>query len=178
MTDKCIIALNGLPVGVSKYSWNIGVELFQEFDNQDIKDADISVSTILEKSGSYFGLDIVINGKLSLVCDRCLQDLQYPVEEKILLSCKFGQESSDTQSLQEGEREIFYIALSAEELDLRQIIYDYILLSLPIQRVHPEGQCDSKMLSYLNGGNLIQDNVVDNSPFSKLKGLLDNDNIN
>ena len=33
-----------------------------------------------------------------------------------------------------------------DEVDLAQYIYESIVLSLPYQRVHPEGECDPEML--------------------------------
>ena len=38
---------------------------------------------------------------------------------------------------------------SSSEIDLGQIIYDYVNLSLPIKKVHPEGECDPVMMEKL-----------------------------
>ena len=42
-----------------------------------------------------------------------------------------------------------YVQASEQELDMSQIIYDYVNLSLPIKKVHPEGECDPEMMEKL-----------------------------
>ena len=37
-----------------------------------------------------------------------------------------------------------------DELDLGQDVYDFVCISLPIQRVHPEGECNQETTKYLS----------------------------
>ena len=43
--------------------------------------------------------------------------------------------------------EVLWLSPSEEKLDLTQYIYESIVLSLPYQRVHPEGQCNPEMMA-------------------------------
>ena len=40
---------------------------------------------------------------------------------------------------------------SEGELDLKQYIYDYVCINLPLQRVHREGECNAEVMRILNG---------------------------
>ena len=46
----------------------------------------------------------------------------------------------------EYDGEVLWLLPGTDEVDLAQYIYESIVLSLPYQRVHPEGECDPAML--------------------------------
>ena len=55
-----------------------------------------------------------------------------------------------------------------------QIMYDYVCLSIPMQRVHPEGQCNPLVMKYLNiGAKPMEEGKTDVSPFSSLRDFLE-----
>ena len=172
MNDNFIIPLNGLASGESRFSWHADKEFFEAFENAEILDADLDASVIVEKSGRYLGVDCEIDGTVTVACDRCLEDLEMPVTADVLLSVKYGDEES-SEDHQEGEREIVFVPEGEAELDLSQIIYDYVCLSLPMQRHHDEGDCNPDALKFLAGGNPVASEEVDaNNPFAALKGLI------
>ena len=171
MGDNFIIPLNGLAAGENRFSWHAGKEFFEAFENTEILDADLDVSVSVEKSGRYVGVDCAVDGTVTVACDRCLEDLQIPVETDILLSVKFGDEAS-AEDHQEGEREILFVPEGDAEMNLAQIIYDYVCLALPIQRHHAEGQCDPEVVKYLNGGEPVEKTDDANNPFAALKELM------
>lgn len=177
MTDSLLIALNGLQAGRNDFFWQIGGEFFKGFGNSDIVGADLKVEASVEKSGTYLGLDCRISGILTVPCDRCLDDLDYPIDELVKLSIKFGEEPV-VEEVEFGgdEREILYLPADGSDLDISQVVYDYACLALPIKRVHEEGKCNPAVLRYLtgedNGSN--EDSVKEeNNPFAVLKGLMD-----
>ncbi|MCR5243497.1 MAG: DUF177 domain-containing protein, partial [Bacteroidales bacterium] len=86
MDEKMIIPLNGLPAGKTRFSWQTGKEFFASFDNSDILDADLSVEAIVEKSGTYLGVDLRLGGSVTVQCDRCLEDLEIEVDELVPLT--------------------------------------------------------------------------------------------
>lgn len=63
-----------------------------------------------------------------------------PVEFDGTLVVKFSDEVSDYDG------EVMWLSPSAGSVDLTQYVYESILLSLPYQRVHPDGECDPEML--------------------------------
>ena len=179
MTEDFIIPLNGLKPGKKSSSWHVGTDLFRDFGNTDILDADLTVEVSVEKSGSYIGIDCDMEGTLTVPCDRCLEDLTLPVSSEIRLSVKFGPEPvSDDEVVVTDEREVIYLPEDSAELDMSQVIYDYACLALPMQRVHGEGACNPDAVKYLTGTGVEVKNeeaqASDSNPFAVLKGLMDN----
>jgi uncharacterized metal-binding protein YceD (DUF177 family) len=104
-------------------------------------------------------------------CDRCLEDLEIPVDLDVLLSVKFG-ESESADENQDGEREVIFLPVDNTELDMEQIVYDYVCLSLPLQRVHEDGECNPDAMKYLEGPEVVEvSDDADKNPFAALKGL-------
>ena len=174
MKEDFVIPLNGLPTGKSVFSWCADKEFFGSFDNSDILDADIHVDCDLEKSGNYMGIDLKIRGTVTVPCDRCLEDLEIPVDELRKFSVKFGNEPSTVQETEEGERETVYFSSEEPALDLRQIVYDYTCLAVPMQRVHKEGGCNPAAIAHLSSESdeVKPKEIPQDNPFAALKDLL------
>ena len=171
MNDNFIIPLNGLAGGENHFSWHAGKEFFEAFENAEILDADLDVSVTVEKSGRYVGVDCEIDGSVMVSCDRCMEDLQMPIGADIMLSVKFGEEESSDDH-QEGEREIVFVPEGDAEMDLSQIIYDYVCLALPMQRHHDDGDCNPEAMRYLTAGEPVKVEGDVNNPFAALKELM------
>ena len=171
MIDRFIIPLNGLATGKNEFSWTVGKEFFESFDNSEMLDAQIDAQVVVEKSGRYVGVDCEVFGNVVVECDRCLGELELPVDVEIRLSVKYGEEDSLEES-QPGEREVIFVPDTEAELDMSQIIYDYVCLSLPMQRVHDEDECDPEAMRHLVAEELISVQDDANYPFASLKSLL------
>ena len=172
MNDGFIIPLNGWAYGEFWFAWHDGKEFLETVENAEILDADLDVSVVAEKSGRYLGVDCEVDGTVTVACDRCLEDLVMPVGTDIMMSVKYGDEDS-SEDHQEGEREIVFVPEGEAELDLSQIIYDYVCLSLPMQRHHEEGECNPEAMKHLTGGEPVATEDSDmNNPFAALKELM------
>ena len=171
MNDNFIIPLNGLAAGDNSFSWHAGKEFFEAFENTEILDADLDVSVTVEKSGRYIGVDCEVDGSVVVSCDRCMENLRMPIVADIMLSVKFGDEASSEEH-QEGEREIIFVPEGDAEMDLSQIVYDYVCLALPMQRYHGDGECNPDALKYLAGGGQVMARDDMNNPFAALKELM------
>ena len=155
MKDDFVVPLNGLAQGRNEFRRSAGKEFFDRFENSEILDADLSVTVSVEKSGRFTGVDCEIEGHVTVSCDRCLEDLQLSVNTGFKLSVKFGPATPGAEpgasGLEtEGDREIVILPESDTDLDLSQVVYDYVCLSLPVQRVHEEGGCNPDAVKYLN----------------------------
>mgnify|MGYP004558071803 CR=1 FL=1 len=170
------VPINGLPQGRKEFRWRVGKTFFEHFENSEILAADLNVEVCAEKSGHFIGIDCDVTGDVTVACDRCLEELRLPVGTGFSLSVKFGQESADSSDAAEGEREIVWLPESDADLDLGQIVYDYVCLSLPVQRVHPEGECNPDAVKYLSSEDEQSVDSRGNGasmPFASLKDLID-----
>lgn len=89
-------------------------------------------------------ITINITGTVALDCDRCLDNLILPASTNGELAVRFGKEEDSNPA-----DDLLVLDPSEGEIDLSQYIYDSICVSLPLQRVHPEGQCNPEMMKKL-----------------------------
>ena len=125
-----VIPLNDWAAGERKFHSHAGLEFFQTFDNTEILDADVNVEIRVVKEGNHkVEAELHLSGTVTVPCDRCLEPLAVPVEAE--------------------PSEVFQLDTVTEDWDLSQAVYDYICLSLPLQRVHPEGECNPDTVGYV-----------------------------
>jgi len=76
-------------------------------------------------------------------CDRCLDDMEQPIEAPFSLIVKLGSDYSESDE---------FVTLDEKEpvLDLAWPIYETIALAVPIQHVHQPGDCNDAMMRVLN----------------------------
>ena len=172
MNNGFIIPLNGLAAGQHEFCWQVGKEFFESFENSEILDSELNVTARVEKSGRYLGIDCDVEGTVTVECDRCLDELEMPIEVEIRLSVKYGEEESSDEH-HEGEREVVFVPETDAEFDMSQIIYDYVCLDLPMQRIHEDGDCNPDALKHLSAGPApVSDGGEDgNNPFAALKDM-------
>lgn len=164
-----VIPLCGLTQGGTQFNWRADGKFFGNSGNSEILNADLEVDVHVEKAMRFFGVDAAISGKVTVLCDRCLEELELPVDTGFKLSVKFG-ETAETADA--GDREIVMIPDGSMELDLSQFVYDYTCISLPMRRVHPEGECNPEALKYLSSEETAGVAPAAGSPFAALKDIL------
>ncbi len=123
-----VVKLTSLAPGKNHFEWHAGAEFFEAFGNVDILDADLEVTADVISRGLTAEAACTMTGTVTVACDRCLEDLVIRVET-----------SFDESYAPEGD-----------ELDLSQDVYDFVCISLPLQRVHPEGECNQETTKYLS----------------------------
>ncbi len=140
ITKGYSIAYKGLKNGVHEFDFEVGGALFEAFGSTEIKDGDCRAHVVLMRAETQLTADVAIRGGVVVACDRCLEDCCVPIEFEGRLLVKFSDE------VHEYDGEVLWLLPGEDELDLAQYIYESIVLSLPYQRVHPEGECDPEML--------------------------------
>ena len=170
------IPVRGLPLGESTFRFEIGKPFFQAFENSQIKDADCSVKVTVVRHQTLLDVVCEVTGFVIVECDRCLEDLTLKVDIAPRLTVGFGNVEVDDVS--DGDADVLVIDRSASELNLEQFVYDYVCLSLPLVKVHPEGRCNPEMLRYLSDreGGESESGVDTVRPFEGLKDLLEDKN--
>ncbi len=169
-----LIPLNGLPHGRTELSGAADKEFFGNYGNTDILDADISVSVAVEKSGHHTDVDCDIEGSVTVECDRCLEPLAVPVRACARLEVKYGREAGNSDDEEDmSDKETVLLPETDADLDLSQVIYDYVCLALPLQRFHPDGECNPEAVKYLQEGiNVPGAGGTEGNPFAALQDFL------
>ena len=173
MSRLFAIPVSGIKDGHHIFEFEITKEFFDLFDESEIREGELAAVVNVEKNSSHLDLDITISGKVRTCCDRCLGIFDYPVECVNSLLVKFGLNED------ESDPDIITIPRDEYELDLKQYIYEFVYLALPIRRIHPDNAdgtstCDPVMLQKLNE-HLVEGEDVDDPRWDKLRNLI-NDN--
>ena len=134
------IAYRGRKNGTHGFRFEVGKPLLKAFESSEIKDGRCVVEVTLERGETMLTADVRITGHVVVACDRCLEDCRIPIDFEGQLLVKFSDEP------REYDGEVLWLLPGEDEVDLSQYIYESIVLSLPYQRVHPEGECDPEML--------------------------------
>jgi len=140
IAQRYSIAYKGLKSGPHDFDFAVDAELFQAFESAEISNGNCHVSVHLERAEQRMTLEVQITGDVTVACDRCLEDCSMPIDYTGCLTV----EITDTPGEYDGE--VMWILPAEDTLDLSQYIYESIVLSLPYQRVHPDGGCDPEML--------------------------------
>lgn len=135
------IAYKGLKNGAHDFDFEVDGSLFEAFGSSEIKDGACEVKVTLERAETQLAINVAITGSVVVACDRCLEDCDVPIDFEGQLLVKFSDE------VHEYDGEVMWLLPQEDEVDLAQYIYESIVLSLPYQRVHPEGECDPEMLA-------------------------------
>ena len=139
-TKRYTIAYRGLRSGLHDFHFKVDGGLFRAFGSTEIKDGDCDVSVALERGESMLTLDVNVDGSVVVEYDRCMEDCNVPIHYEGQLLVKFSDE------VHEYDGEVIWLLPMEDEVDLTQYIYEGIVLALPYQRVHPDGECNPDML--------------------------------
>ncbi len=128
-----IIPFVGLKEGVHDYQFEADKQFFESYEYSEVKQGKVHVNVSMEKQNRMLIFNIQLKGIVIIPCDRCLNDMEYPVESEERLIVKFGHE------WKEETEEILIIPETESQFDISGFIYEYIMLTLPFKRVHPDG---------------------------------------
>lgn len=178
MEKNFLIPLNVLTPGNNEFEWEAGNDFFRQFENAEILDARVAVRVSLNKNGREIEGVCHLDGMLTVLCDRCMEDLVLPVHTKAAFQLAYGEEKpgSNSEAEDRADLETLYVPDGETDLDMSQLIYDYVCLSLPMQRFHPEGECNAEAIKRLECGVTTageNDDTSDPNPFAALQGLFD-----
>lgn len=143
------IPFKGISEGEHEYEFHVQEEFFDAMESEDIHHADLQVKMKLDKQSRMMILDFDIQGNLVLACDRCLEDMDFPITINHHLIVKYGNEDVDQ------DNDILYLGVDEYQLDVSSIIYENIVLAIPIKNVHQDDEngnstCNQEQISLLN----------------------------
>ena len=144
----------GLGIGIHHFDFDISDDFFASIPESEIKKGFGKIAVVLEKNSNLLKIDIQIKGEVEVVCDRCLEKFYEPVHHEGKLWIKFSREINgfDETDKTAANEELWWVNPDDGAIDLTEYIYDNIILSLPLQRIHPNDEngislCDPDMLT-------------------------------
>ncbi|MDE5687146.1 MAG: DUF177 domain-containing protein [Paramuribaculum sp.] len=137
------LPLKSMAPGTHESEYRLGKTFFANMESEDIHDADLRVALTVNYKGDIYELNFTVEGTVTLICDRCLDDLEYPIETSYHINVKYGDDYNDDSD------DLLVIPESDNYLNVAYMIYDTVALTIPIKHVHPLGKCNRQMSAML-----------------------------
>lgn len=139
--EQPILAIRSASAQEKTYS--LASDFFVALEQDEITAGSLNVTlTSDERSGEVVRLRIALSGEVTTACDRCLEPVTFPVQLTAQLKLV------DRELTEADGDDVRALQLDGS-YDASWDIYELALLSLPLQRVHPEGACNPEMIARL-----------------------------
>lgn len=170
------IELSKLRNGANRYEYSLGLPFFESFENNSIRASRLQVMAELDKGETLINVSFRVQGDLTLDCEKCLSNYPQQINTAGLLVVKITDEPADTD-----DDDIIYLSRQDHVFNIRQHLYDYVMLALPLARNcgNPGNtpECDNdtlKKLEELSAGNTEDEPEKGDERWNKLKDLFSN----
>ncbi len=147
------IAFVGLKPGVHSFNYDLEDTFFAEKGAQDFSNAKAHVKLSLEKNTGFMLLKFEVGGIASVSCDRCGNPLTMDLWDEFKMLVKLV-DNPDEMNEQEEDPDVFYLSRTESHLYVGDWIYEFVTLSIPLQRMCTKEQmggpqCNNEVLDKL-----------------------------
>ena len=147
------IAFVGLKQGVHEFNYVVDDKFFVEKGSPDFTNCQANIKLLLDKKSSFMLLKFEIGGKADIACDRCGNPLKMDIWDEFNMLVKLV-ENPDEMNNQEEDPDVFYISRTDSHIDVAGWIYEFVLLSFPLQKMCSDEemggpQCNKEVLEKL-----------------------------
>jgi len=174
--NEFLIPFIGLKLGKHSFEYQITNTFFDLFDYSDFENSMIKVNAVLEKKTNFMELSLKHKGTIFVPCDTTGEMFDMPIKGNIKIVVQFGEAfNNDNEAL-------LIIPHGEHQIDVSQFIYEMIVLSIPLRRVHPgikDGTLKSDVLDKLKTLKVSKSKITENKTaentdprWDKLKQLL------
>lgn len=126
-----IIPIHHLKNKEYQYKYHITDAFLEEFPHSQIQNANLEAIIQLEKSETLLRLKIDINGVIVLICDRSLDEFEYPIHTHENMLYQFAEK---TEWIEDN---LILLGYDTFEIDLQQLMYELIHINIPLKKLHP-----------------------------------------
>src|SRR4028119_2348407 len=128
------IAFVGLKPGEHEYNYEITDKFFEPFQQQDFTNCHAKVPLTFDKKTGFMLLKFDIDGKADVNCDRCGNDLTLQLWEEFNLVVKMVDNPVEMNE-NDDDPDVYYISHTESHISVEDWIYEFINLSIPLQKM-------------------------------------------
>ena len=147
--DFFVIPFAGLKQGKHNFSFSIENKFFKNLGYNEFNDVKLIAQIELLKKTTFLELIFFITGKVNVFCDISIEPFDLEINSESNFIVKFSNSSENFSD------EIIFLPIGSHEIDVTNHLYETIILSLPIRKVHPK----------------VKDGTLENDITIKLKEL-------
>ena len=142
------------------YEFEMGDAFFEGFSNSPVEKGQLRCHLILDKTERMITANFHLEGTVELTCDRSLEVFQYPVETRKRVFYKYG----DTE--EELDEDIYQILHNRQQLDVSQLLFEFIALEIPMKKIHPNlaGSDDDEGIIYISQDEMTREEEEEADP--------------
>ena len=120
------------------FNYELSDEFFARYGKDLVSGGKFNAEIVLEKHETFIEAEFKINGHVALICDRSLDPFDFPVTIDKKVVFKYGEEEMELSD------EIIIITRDTTSVDLGQLMYEYIVLEIPMRKLHPRFQDEAE----------------------------------
>ena len=168
--DFFIIPFAGLKQGKHNFSFSIENKFFKNLGYNEFNDVKLIAQVELLKKTTFLELSFFITGKVNVFCDISIEPFDLEINSESNFIVKFNNSSENFSD------EIIFLPIGSHEIDVTNHLYETIILSLPIRKIHPkvkEGTLENEITIKLKElePKLENQSFENDSRWDKLKDL-------
>lgn len=143
------IDIFGLSNDTHEFEFEYDEEFFSQFEHSLISKGKGTCKVELAKTDSMLDLNLKVDGTIELVCDRSLENFDFPIHIDQEVIYKYGDEEKELSE------DVFVIPQSAQEINIGDFLYELISIQVPMKKLHPrfDEEDDSDELIYSSKEN-------------------------
>ena len=141
--SKYKVELKNMLTDTCEYEYQLDNQFFTDLDSLEIQKGKLNVSLKVRKTSGIYQLDFHTEGAVIVTCDRCLDEMEQPIETSDTLKVKLGEEFAEIGDIVVVPEEDGYI-------NVAWFVYEFIALNIPMKHVHAPGKCNKDMVHKLN----------------------------
>ena len=160
------VNIQGLSNNIHHFDYHFGDEFFRKYGADLVSSGDIKAQVSLDKHETFIEGNFDLKGSIKLVCDRSLDEFDYPIAIDRKIIFKFGHEPGEVSD------EIIVIDFNTVSLELGQYMYEFINLAVPMKKLHPRFEQDDEEEEGIIYSSETEDKEEETDPrWDKLKNL-------
>ena len=129
--SQYVINLRDQKTDLANYQWELDDKFFNAVEGTAVQKGQVSAMLTVQRTAGAFELRFRLKGVLTLPCDRCLEDMEQPIETEETIKAKLGDEYDD-------DGELVTVPYTEGVLDVSWLMYEFIALQIPMRHVHAE----------------------------------------
>lgn len=131
VSNEYLIPFIGLKLGKHQFDYQIDKTFFDRFEYDEFESCNVKVDVVLEKKSTMLELHFKHKGTVHVPCDLTGEPFDLPIKGKINVVVQFG------DAFNNENEELLILPHGEHQVDVSQYIYEMIVLSIPLKRIHP-----------------------------------------
>jgi uncharacterized protein len=146
----------GLSFKAHTFDFKLDDSFFGQYGTEIVSSGHLDAEVVLDKHETFIEANFSIKGHVTLTCDRSLEPFEEPVNINKKVMFKYGETPGEMSD------EIIIISRDAAMLELGQLMYEFIVVAIPIKKLHPRFRAEEAEIE--GEGKIVYRASTENEP--------------